>query len=70
MDCGSQNAPGHKSQGSSTWFARCSLCSGSSWNQHFDLFCATWLAALHQNGSMALLSFAMWLSHELRRIPK
>jgi len=29
-----------------------------------------WLAALHQNGSMALLSFAFWLSHEVRRIPK
>ncbi|KAI1714378.1 cytochrome oxidase assembly protein domain-containing protein [Ditylenchus destructor] len=33
-------------------------------------FVPVWLAALHQNGSMALLSFAMWLTNELRRIPK
>ncbi|CAI5443755.1 unnamed protein product [Caenorhabditis angaria] len=29
-----------------------------------------WLAACHQSGSMALLSCVLWLSHELRRIPK
>jgi cytochrome c oxidase assembly protein subunit 15 len=28
------------------------------------------LAALHQSGSLALLSFAIWLSSELKRIPK
>ena len=28
------------------------------------------LAALHQSGSLALLSFAIWLSTELKRIPK
>ncbi|CAK8688771.1 unnamed protein product [Clavelina lepadiformis] len=27
-------------------------------------------AAMHQSGSLTLLSFAVWLSHELRRIPK
>uniref|UniRef100_A0AC35UDH0 Cytochrome c oxidase assembly protein COX15 n=1 Tax=Rhabditophanes sp. KR3021 TaxID=114890 RepID=A0AC35UDH0_9BILA len=30
----------------------------------------TSLAALHQSGSMALLTFAMWLASEIRRIPK
>ncbi|EFO86308.1 hypothetical protein CRE_01771 [Caenorhabditis remanei] len=29
-----------------------------------------WLAACHQSGSMALLSSVLWLSHELRRLPK
>ncbi|TMS35567.1 hypothetical protein L596_002945 [Steinernema carpocapsae] len=29
-----------------------------------------WLAALHQSGSMALITFAFWLTNELRRIPK
>jgi cytochrome c oxidase assembly protein subunit 15 len=28
------------------------------------------LAALHQSGSLALLSFAIWLSTELKRLPK
>lgn len=28
------------------------------------------LAAIHQSGSLALLSFAIWLSTELKRIPK
>ena len=28
------------------------------------------LAALHQSGSLALLSFAIWLSTELKRMPK
>jgi cytochrome c oxidase assembly protein subunit 15 len=28
------------------------------------------LAALHQSGSVALLSFAIWLATELRRIPR
>lgn len=28
------------------------------------------LAALHQSGSLALLSFAIWLSTEIRRIPR
>ncbi|XP_014780043.1 cytochrome c oxidase assembly protein COX15 homolog [Octopus bimaculoides] len=28
------------------------------------------LAATHQSGSLVLLSFATWLSHELRRLPK
>jgi cytochrome c oxidase assembly protein subunit 15 len=28
------------------------------------------LAALHQSGSLALLSFAIWLASELKRIPK
>lgn len=27
-------------------------------------------AAMHQSGSLALLSFATWVAHELRRIPK
>jgi len=27
-------------------------------------------AAMHQSGSLALLSFALWFSHELRRFPK
>ncbi|GAB1603931.1 cytochrome c oxidase assembly protein COX15 homolog [Argonauta hians] len=30
----------------------------------------THLAATHQSGSLVLLSFATWLSHELRRLPK
>lgn len=34
------------------------------------LYVPTWLAASHQTGSVALLSFALWLSHELRRLPK
>uniref|UniRef100_A0A183FXQ8 Inositol phosphorylceramide synthase n=1 Tax=Heligmosomoides polygyrus TaxID=6339 RepID=A0A183FXQ8_HELPZ len=29
-----------------------------------------WLASLHQCGSMTLLSFALWLTNELRRVPK
>ncbi|KAE9554204.1 hypothetical protein FO519_002568 [Halicephalobus sp. NKZ332] len=29
-----------------------------------------WLAALHQSGSMALITFAMWFTSEIRRIPK
>uniref|UniRef100_A0A8R1E166 Cytochrome c oxidase assembly protein COX15 homolog n=2 Tax=Caenorhabditis japonica TaxID=281687 RepID=A0A8R1E166_CAEJA len=29
-----------------------------------------WLAACHQSGSMALISSVLWLSHELRRLPK
>ncbi|EPB70024.1 cytochrome oxidase assembly protein [Ancylostoma ceylanicum] len=29
-----------------------------------------WLGSLHQCGSMTLLSFALWLTNELRRIPK
>ncbi|MFH4981029.1 hypothetical protein AB6A40_007738 [Gnathostoma spinigerum] len=29
-----------------------------------------WLGSLHQNGSMAVMTFAFWLSNELRRIPK
>lgn len=29
-----------------------------------------WMAALHQSGSMALITFAMWLTSEIRRIPK
>ena len=28
------------------------------------------LAAVHQSGSLALLSFAIWLCTELRRIPR
>lgn len=28
------------------------------------------LAALHQSGSLALLSFAVWLANELKRLPK
>ena len=27
-------------------------------------------AATHQAGSVVLLSFALWLAHELRRLPK
>jgi cytochrome c oxidase assembly protein subunit 15 len=30
----------------------------------------TWLAACHQNGSMALLTAIFWLTNELRRVPK
>uniref|UniRef100_A0A1I7XYN8 Cytochrome c oxidase assembly protein COX15 n=1 Tax=Steinernema glaseri TaxID=37863 RepID=A0A1I7XYN8_9BILA len=33
-------------------------------------FVPVWLAALHQSGSMALISFAFWLTNELRRVPK
>ncbi|RCN25403.1 hypothetical protein ANCCAN_28885 [Ancylostoma caninum] len=29
-----------------------------------------WLGSLHQCGSMTLLSFALWLTNELRRVPK
>ncbi|PAV84124.1 hypothetical protein WR25_27241 [Diploscapter pachys] len=29
-----------------------------------------WLAALHQSGSMALISCVLWLTHELRKVPK
>uniref|UniRef100_A0A914UZZ7 Cytochrome c oxidase assembly protein COX15 n=1 Tax=Plectus sambesii TaxID=2011161 RepID=A0A914UZZ7_9BILA len=29
-----------------------------------------WLGALHQSGSMALITFAFWLTSELRRVPK
>ncbi|XGW07323.1 hypothetical protein V3C99_010485 [Haemonchus contortus] len=29
-----------------------------------------WLASLHQCGSMTLLAFTLWLTNELRRIPK
>ncbi|VDM65396.1 unnamed protein product [Strongylus vulgaris] len=29
-----------------------------------------WLGSLHQCGSMALLSFTLWLTNELRRVPK
>ncbi|XP_072883071.1 heme A synthase COX15 isoform X1 [Hemitrygon akajei] len=34
------------------------------------LYVPTPLAATHQSGSLALLSLALWLIHELRRIPK
>jgi cytochrome c oxidase assembly protein subunit 15 len=34
------------------------------------LYVPTNLAALHQSGSLALLSFAIWLANELKRIPK
>lgn len=34
------------------------------------LYVPTSLAALHQSGSLALLSFALWLANELKRIPK
>jgi cytochrome c oxidase assembly protein subunit 15 len=34
------------------------------------LYVPTNLAALHQSGSLALLSFAIWLATELKRIPK
>ncbi|KAI6223376.1 Cox-15 [Aphelenchoides besseyi] len=30
----------------------------------------TWLGSLHQNGSLALLTAALWLSNEIRRLPK
>lgn len=30
----------------------------------------TWLASLHQNGSMTLIGFTFWLTNELRRVPK
>lgn len=30
----------------------------------------TTLAAAHQSGSLFLLSTAIWLTHELKRIPK
>lgn len=30
----------------------------------------THLAATHQSGSLVLLSFALWLTHELKRLPK
>uniref|UniRef100_A0A7E4ZW93 Cytochrome c oxidase assembly protein COX15 n=1 Tax=Panagrellus redivivus TaxID=6233 RepID=A0A7E4ZW93_PANRE len=33
-------------------------------------FVPVWLAALHQSGSMALISFALWFTHEIRRVPK
>ena len=33
-------------------------------------FVPTPTAAMHQSGSLALLSFALWFSHELRRFPK
>lgn len=33
-------------------------------------FVPTHLAATHQGGSLVLLSFAIWLTHELRRLPK
>uniref|UniRef100_A0AC35GR96 Cytochrome c oxidase assembly protein COX15 homolog n=1 Tax=Panagrolaimus sp. PS1159 TaxID=55785 RepID=A0AC35GR96_9BILA len=33
-------------------------------------FVPVWLASLHQNGSLALISFAMWLTNEIRRVPK
>jgi cytochrome c oxidase assembly protein subunit 15 len=29
-----------------------------------------WLASVHQNGSMAVLTMAFWLTNELRRVPK
>uniref|UniRef100_F1L6L6 Cytochrome c oxidase assembly protein COX15 n=1 Tax=Ascaris suum TaxID=6253 RepID=F1L6L6_ASCSU len=29
-----------------------------------------WLGVLHQSGSMAVMTFAFWLSNEIRRIPK
>ena len=33
-------------------------------------FVPVWLASLHQNGSLALISFALWLTNEIRRVPK
>ncbi|GMR37292.1 hypothetical protein PMAYCL1PPCAC_07487, partial [Pristionchus mayeri] len=33
-------------------------------------FVPVWLAAAHQSGSMALITFCMWLTNELRRVPK
>nr|XP_002130051.1 cytochrome c oxidase assembly protein COX15 homolog [Ciona intestinalis]XP_018671544.1 cytochrome c oxidase assembly protein COX15 homolog [Ciona intestinalis] len=33
-------------------------------------FVPTHLAATHQSGSLTLLSFTVWLAHELKRIPK
>ncbi|KAJ8317719.1 hypothetical protein KUTeg_005623 [Tegillarca granosa] len=33
-------------------------------------FVPTHLAATHQSGSLVLLSIAVWLTHELRRLPK
>uniref|UniRef100_A0A0K0FFV0 Cytochrome c oxidase assembly protein COX15 homolog (inferred by orthology to a human protein) n=1 Tax=Strongyloides venezuelensis TaxID=75913 RepID=A0A0K0FFV0_STRVS len=33
-------------------------------------FVPVWLAACHQSGSMALLSFSLWLASELKRLPK
>lgn len=34
------------------------------------LYVPTPLAATHQSGSLALLSAALWLAAELRRLPK
>lgn len=34
------------------------------------LYVPTPLAATHQSGSLALLSTALWLMSELRRVPK
>lgn len=34
------------------------------------LYVPTPLAATHQSGSLALLSMALWLMNELRRVPK
>lgn len=34
------------------------------------LYVPTPLAATHQSGSLALLSMALWLMSELRRVPK
>lgn len=34
------------------------------------LYVPTSLAATHQSGSLALLSMAIWLMNELRRLPK
>ena len=34
------------------------------------LYVPTWLAAMHQSGSLVTLSFAIWLSHELKHLKK
>ncbi|CAI4221491.1 unnamed protein product [Auanema sp. JU1783] len=34
------------------------------------MYVPVWLAALHQSGSMALVSFSLWLTKELKRLPK
>lgn len=34
------------------------------------MYVPTPLAATHQSGSLALLSVALWLMNELRRVPK
>lgn len=55
----------------STWFYGILLLFQASLGiSTLLMYVPTPLAATHQSGSLVLLSFAIWLTHEFRRLPK